>query len=364
MRRTDLPFLAVLLLTLALLQGCTSVPPVSPLPASYVTASGAEGRQLRTPDGLTLFGQWWVPADREPRAVVLLVHGTALHSGFYKPWADHLVGKGYAVFAIDLRGWGQSQGMGKRGYVRNYDEYIGDVRIAYGELRKRYPAQPVFLQGESLGGTVVLMMDALHVIPASGLILNAPAVKPNPGIGIVRAPGFLADFGLWGLGILGKMAPNSGSIPFLDTLSGFGFRDEHVRQRFINDPFCSHDALPAAYLTALSEATTRVEQNLASIQTPLIILQGTSDNLVPLSSSEFLEKNVGSEDKTLKIYPDMSHTTLHDSGRDAVWADIIGWMSATLRYHPAQTETQGRTATSSKAPPPAPSPVDSSSEPL
>lgn len=335
--------LVILCLSALCLAACTSLPTVRPAPQHYVTAKGAEGRQLRSRDGLMLFGQWWVPANaRVPRAVVLLVHGTALHSGFYQPWAEQLQQKGYAVFAIDLRGWGQSQGMGKRGYVRSYDEYVNDVATAYQEIRSRYPAQALFLQGESLGGTVVLLTSLLNVVPADGLILNAPAVKPNPGLGMVRAPAFLADFGLWALGVAAKVAPNSSSIPFLDTLSGFGFRDPRVRQRFISDPFCTHDALPAAYLTALSEATTRITQNLGSIQTPLIILQGTSDNLVPLSSSEFLEKNVGSQDKVLKVYPEMSHTTLHDTGKEAVWADITGWMSATLRWR--QTAAGGTRA--------------------
>jgi acylglycerol lipase len=323
----------LMVLALLLLAGCTSLPELKTAPSHYVTASGAQARQLRTPDGLKLFSQWWLP-DKDPRAVILFVHGTAMHSGFYAPWAEHLTEHGYAVLGVDLRGWGQSEGYGRRGYVRNYDEYIADLQTAYREVHQRFPQQHVFLQGESLGGTVVLLASMLHAVPNDGLILNAPAVKPNPGMGMLRAPGFLAGFGLWGAGVAGKVWPNFPTIPILDVSTHAIFFDEKVRQRFINDPLCTHSMLPAAYLTALAEASSRLQDNLGNLQDPLLVLQGSKDTLIPEDSSEFLLSHVASTDKLLKVYKDMSHTTLLDSGHDDVWGDIISWLSTTLQYLP------------------------------
>lgn len=93
-------------------------PHVSQLPDSYTVAPNAEQRTFITRDKLTLFAQWWIPQKNQPKAVVLLIHGSLLHSGFYALWADHLVENNYAVLGVDLRGWGQSQGFGHRQQYR------------------------------------------------------------------------------------------------------------------------------------------------------------------------------------------------------------------------------------------------------
>lgn len=324
---------------LVLLTACASLPPVSPVPARYVAAPGAESRVFQSPDRLTLFGQWWVPAQ-PPKAVVLLVHGTLVHSGFYAPWAEELRAHGYAVFGIDLRGWGQSQGHGRRGYVGDYDEYERDLDIAWQEARSRYPGVPLYLQGESLGGAVVLLESVEHRHPVDGLILNAPAVKPNPGVGFLRAPGPLGEFNLWAAAEVGKLGPD---MPFLPIVRwhwalGWVLTDKEGQQRFIDDPACTHTWLPAAYVTALQKVSSRLKKNLAEVHEPVLILQGTKDVLVPASSSSFTLLHVASRDKTLKLYPGMNHATLHDVGRQKVWADIVDWLDRhAAQYRPDTT---------------------------
>jgi pimeloyl-ACP methyl ester carboxylesterase len=51
----------------------------------------------------------WRP-DREPRAVALIVHGFNSHSGYYEWTAAQLIAAGYAVYALDLHGRGESEG--------------------------------------------------------------------------------------------------------------------------------------------------------------------------------------------------------------------------------------------------------------
>lgn len=326
--------LLLLIPLLFALAACSSLPPASLPPAHYTAAYKAEGRLLRTPDNLTLFGQWWVPPEQtSAKGVVLLVHGTAMHSGFYAPWAEALAFHGYAVFGIDLRGWGQSQGFGRRGYVRNYDEYVRDVGLAYREVRRRYPEAPVFLEGESLGGTVALLTATTAQLPFAGLVLNAPAVKPNPGLGFLRLPGGLTSFGLWAAGTAGKVWPNFPVIPLdvpvaTEQAMKAVFFDDYARQRFLEDPLNTHTALPAAYITGIEEASSRLQDNLVNVQLPFIVLQGDKDNLVPPASSELLMEKAGATDKTLKLYKGMSHTTLHDKGHEQVWADTLAWLDA------------------------------------
>lgn len=322
-----------LVLLLALLSACSSI---SPLPANYVVA-GNESRTFQTPDKLTLFGQWWLPAKgREPRAVVLLVHGTLVHSGFYAPWAEELANNGYAVFGIDLRGWGQSQGFGRRGGVRDYDDYVADVELAWQEVKQRFPQQPVYLQGESMGGAVVLLAEESGKFQARGLILNAPAIRPNPGIGFLRAPGVWGDFNFWLASLPGRALPNMPTIPGRVLESGISLilKDRSAQQRYKADANNVHTALPYSYISALYKGSKRARNNLGKINVPLIVLQGTSDVMVPASSSEDAMAKFGSTDKTLKLYEGATHATLHDIDRIKVWPDIISWLNA----HTAESE--------------------------
>lgn len=315
--------LFALVLTLA---GCSSLPAVkSAEPEKYVLAPGAsESRHFFTRSGLRLFGQWWLPSGT-PKAVVLLAHGTAVHSGFYDPWTRELTGRGYAVFGIDLRGWGQSQGYGRRGSVGKIDEYVEDIEIARREIRRRYPGKPVYLQGESLGGAVVLLAHISGRVASDGLVLNAPAVQLNPGrfLGI---PNRFAGFGLWTAAQGAKNIPETPVLPIWKGFTWTVVRDPAVKQRFWEDPSAVHQSLPASFLVAMQDVTQRLQQNINNVRIPFIVVHGTRDVLVSREGSELLMAKAVSTDKTLKVYEGMRHATLHDIGKDKVWGDITAWL--------------------------------------
>lgn len=326
------------------LSGCTALPPATPAPQQYQTAPGADSQAvlMKTQDNLTLFGQWWKPAG-EPRGVVLLLHGTMAHSGFYYPWAQQLTARGYAVFGIDLRGWGQSQGFGRRGYVKDVHEYVDDVALAYREVKRAYPTQPLFLQGESLGGGVAVLADLRGDLPVQGLILNAPGVKARLGR---FTPGWLSDAGLWTLGNAGRAWPNFPAVPLgnkflFDHLGKTFIFDPAVHERAWKDPYMTHSTMPVSWLTAVEDMTSQAQKEMSRITTPFIVLQGTKDNLVPLKASQSLMAKTSSADKTSKIYEGVSHCTLHDFGKEQVWADTLSWLDAHTRQT-AQVEPATR----------------------
>jgi acylglycerol lipase len=319
-----------LLLLIPLLFGlsiCEAMPPASPLPQHPTAAVGATGRLMKTHDGLTLFGQWWAPHGH-PRAVVLLIHGTAMNSGFYAPWANELRDHHYAVFGIDLRGWGQSQGFGPRGYVGDYNEYLEDLSQAFAEVHRRYPGVPVFVQGESLGGTVALLAGMSNRFPMAGLVLNAPAIHFNPGYGMLRLPDGIMNAAFHGAASVLRVAPTFPVAPIVleNQLFKVDIFDPATRRRFIDDPNNLHSYLPAGYVTAMATAGDRVEHGIGQLRLPLIVLHGGSDHVIPLSCSQFVMERTSSPDKTLRIYPGVSHLTLDDTGHEQVWADIVHWL--------------------------------------
>jgi len=336
---------AALLALVLFCTGCASHfnPPRMAAPINYQLAPSADEQAIletRDDDHMLVFGQWWLPDEPEQaRAVVLILHGTLVHSGFYDLVGEHYAQQGYAVFGIDFRGWGQSQGFGRRGHVDNYDGYLEDLKVAYTEARTRYPDLPIFLQGESMGGTIALLSQVEKVVEVDGMILNAPAVRPGLFIGPLRTPHWLADAGLWSMSIPGVMTPNMPTPVYMPLIKragvGLMLKEEENQQRFLNDPFVPDTALPWSYFSSLREAMKRVKAGLGDIDVPVLIQQGTKDVLVPVSSSEYTLERLASEDKTLKIYERLTHGTLHDRRREEVWADALGWLAQQLAERPA-----------------------------
>src|SRR5215470_17314502 len=124
-------------------------------------------------DGVALPLRQWQPAG-EPKAVILALHGFNDYSrAFEEParaWAD----AGIATFAYDQRGFGATP---YRGLWAGEDRMLADLRTAAALLRARYPATPLYLLGESMGGSVIMAAAASTDPPtADGLILAAPAI--------------------------------------------------------------------------------------------------------------------------------------------------------------------------------------------
>ena len=99
-----------------------------------------------------------------PRPTPLLfVHG-AWHGAWC--WTEHFLpyfsAKGYACYALNLRGHGRSSIKGSVRFVRIAD-YVADVE----EVAARIPAPPV-LVGHSMGGFITQKYLERHHAPAGG----------------------------------------------------------------------------------------------------------------------------------------------------------------------------------------------------
>ena len=86
------------------------------------------------------------------KAIVCLVHGLGEHSGRYAHVAAALNDAGYALLGFDLRGHGKSGG--PRGHTPSYETLMDDIGRLLAEAGQRYPGQPQFLYGHSLGGNL------------------------------------------------------------------------------------------------------------------------------------------------------------------------------------------------------------------
>jgi acylglycerol lipase len=263
--------------------------------------------------GLKIFVRSWRPMGA-PRAIVVICHGVNSHGGQYVWPAEQLVGNGLAVYALDLRGRGRSEG--ERFYVENVADYVGDVAGTIKLAKSRDPGVPVFLLGHSAGGVVSATYALDHQAELAGFICESFAFQvPAPGFALAAIKG------------LSHIAPRLSAL----TLKNEDFsRDPAAVAALNSDPLIANEAQPAATVAALVRADERLREEFPKITLPLLIMHGTADKATVCHGSEFFHQTAGSKDKTLKLYQGHFHDLLNDFGKEEVMADIEAWIDKRL----------------------------------
>ena len=263
--------------------------------------------------GLNIFFRSWRP-DAKTRGVVVIVHGFNAHSGDYLWVADQLLGIGLAVYALDLRGRGKSDG--ERYYVDQFDDYVADVASLMAVVKSREPDLPIYLLGHSAGGVVSCLYALDHPSDLAGLICESFAFQ-------VPAP----DFALAVLKGISHLAPHAHVL----RLKNEDFsRDPQVVQAMDDDPLIAHETQPTKTVAAMARADERLKKEFPLIRLPLLMLHGTGDKAAKPSGSQFFYDTAGSTDKTLKFYDGNFHDLLNDVGKETVMSDIANWLNARL----------------------------------
>jgi acylglycerol lipase len=265
------------------------------------------------PKGLKIFVRSWRPAAK-PRGVVAIVHGVKSHSGYYGWTAEQLVAGGLAVYALDLHGRGNSDG--DRFYLEAFQDYLDDVDALLRLARSREPGLPVFLLGHSAGGVIASVYALEHQAELAGFICESFAFQ-------VYAP----DLALAVLKGVSHLAPHAHVL----NLKNEDFsRDPKAVQAMNADPLIAHEVQPVQTVAELTRADERLKREFSRLRLPLLILHGTADKVTKPDGSRVFHQTAGSTDKTLKLYEGHVHDLLNDFDREAVMADIRGWIDAHL----------------------------------
>lgn len=137
------------------------------LPPVATTLPGAEEVAFTTEDGLRLCG-WFVPASDAHGRAVLFCNGNAGDRSFRAPFAAALARCGYAVLLFDYRGYAGNPG------TPSETGLLADARAARAYLASRPEVDPAQLAyaGESLGAAVALALAVES--PPSALVLRSP----------------------------------------------------------------------------------------------------------------------------------------------------------------------------------------------
>jgi alpha-beta hydrolase superfamily lysophospholipase len=263
--------------------------------------------------GLNIFMRSWTP-DGAPRGVIALVHGFNAHSGYMAWPAERFAADGFAAYALDLRGRGKSEG--ERFYVEQFSDYLGDVDKLVEIARAENPDLPVYVLGHSAGGVIASSYVFEHQDKIAGLICESFALD----VGLPNAAALLIKG-------ISHITPHL----HLYTLKNEIFsRDPAAVAAMNNDPLIANEKQPAETAAELIKAAERLRENMPRFTVPVFIIHGTDDKATLYQGSQYFYDNVGSQDKTLKLYEDGYHDLLNDIIKETVMADILAWVNARI----------------------------------
>jgi alpha-beta hydrolase superfamily lysophospholipase len=265
-----------------------------------------------------LYRRWKAsPAPADPKAAFLLVHGLGAHSARWEFLAGHSAARGFASYAIELRGFGGTPER-PRGHVASFKVWDRDVLALRDMIGRDFPGKKIFLMGESMGGLIAFDLAGRRPGLFAGLVVISPAFKNG-----MRFP-------------LSAYAKLAFLLPFnprllidLPFTSGMATRDAEYAAIMDANPDELRQAslkLLAGFLPVQARAP-RLARNYA---TPSLFLLSGIDHLVDERANRKMFERMTAADKTLIEYPEMFHALNIDLGREKVFEDILGWTEKRL----------------------------------
>ena len=294
---------------------------------------------LTTADGWPIHYSVWTPDT--VRGVVQVLHGLAEHRARYQGLAERLVAEGWAVYADDHRGHGESvRTEADRGHFADDDGWskaVADVASIASLAREAHPDVPHVLLGHSMGSSLALTSLRRGVARWDGAVLSGPVgVAPTwklwGGLQVAR-------FERWRLGrtgtsaLLEKLSFGDFNKPFpgrtdFDWLS----KDEDEVDAYVNDPWCGHPATCqhwVDHLVAMYENGQEAQLAAMPDGLPMFVVAGTDD---PVSAGTsqlptlFERLRAGGVDVSHRFWQGGRHELFHELERDEVFEAVVGWL--------------------------------------
>lgn len=262
--------------------------------------------------GIHLFYRAVVPDH--PRAAVALIHGVAEHSGRYAHVMKYLADRGFACYALDLRGLGRSEGV--RGHTDRWEDLIGDVvdftRVVKGAL----PGKPVFLLGHSMGGLLVLSAGIHQPKLCDGIVASSPLLRLK-----VQVPGWKRGLAKVVGSITPRLAMDNG-IPCEDVS-----RDPAVVGAYRIDPL-RYSKVTARFYLELTRGIREAAEGAGRMRLPFLIAQAGADKLVDPEAGRMFVDRAASTDKNFVLFEGLYHEIFNEPEKQQALDCVGQWLES------------------------------------
>ncbi|MEM7095774.1 MAG: lysophospholipase [Actinomycetota bacterium] len=258
--------------------------------------------------GTRLLRRQWVP-EGVPRAIIVIVHGIAEHSGRYDAVGRQMADADFGVVSYDQEGHGESGD--RRGHVNDFGTFIDDLEDLLAEARTI--GVPIVLCGHSMGGLIAATYAVSDRPQPDLLVLSGPALG-------ALAPAAQQTFAHK----LAQLAPKAHpKLPFDPMVLS---RDPGVAEAYTNDPLIKGGG-SAALISGLFRAADATGATLDRIRVPTLCLHGRDDELVVPEASAGLEGLPGVERRVLD---GLRHEIFNEPEGPEVVQQVIDWIDSQL----------------------------------
>ena len=255
------------------------------------------------------YRQWNVSL---PKAILLLVHGLGAHSERWNFLADFSLRKSFSSYAIELRGFGQTEGL--KGDVENFNIYYDDIRSLCGIIQRENPGKNIFLIGESMGALLSFLMAAQEPDLFNGLILISPVFKSR-----LKLPFSY----YWEIFLSLFSDPKKQFyLPFNSKMC----TQDIAYQKTMDLDFREHRLATARFLVSIAFSQIRAQFLKNRVHTPILFLLSGKDELADTKASRRFFQSLKAEDKEIFLYPGMLHALSIELGKERVFEDILRWI--------------------------------------
>lgn len=299
----------------------------------YFRSAGQSG-QLIGSGGKVHISYYKIELEQE-RGAVLILPGRGEPYAKYDEVAYDLTHQGYSVYLMDYRGQGYSDRLVKsdpqRGYVRDFDDYVEDLRIYYTTIVSAKPHAKKFVLAHSTGGLVAALYTQKYGSDFDAIAMSAPMFELNTDPyreSIARA---IVTFNSM-IGLHKRYAPGQGPFNPDARFEDNDLTQSEVRFRKYRKQLADHPQLIVGgatngwLMTAFHEMDEAREQ-AQQVQVPVLILQAGSDTVVRNSGQEYFCSRA--PHCRIVRFPSSRHEILveKDAVRDPAMADILSFFA-------------------------------------
>lgn len=259
-------------------------------------------RMLETADHLKLYLQ--IDPVEDAKAVVVVVHGLCEHCGRYDHVTERLNDAGYSVYRFDHRGHGRSEG--KKVYYDSWEQNSNDLYEVVKVAKAENPGKKLFVIGHSMGGYATTCFGTRFPQEADGIILSGALTRYNTQCA----------------GPLPLDLPFDTYVP--NALGEGVCSDPEVTKAYNVDPLVSQE-MSIGLLNSIYAGVDYLKTHAQDFIAPMLILHGCNDGIVSPNDSMELFQEIGSADKSLRIYAHLFHEIFNEPIKGEILDDVILW---------------------------------------
>lgn len=257
----------------------------------------------------------WRPAKgAKAKAVILCIHGLGLDNTSYSAFGHAMAKRGYAIYAMDVRGFGSWLTIPGEEDV-GFDDALRDIMAVVKIVKNKHPKTPVYLLGESMGGGIALRAGAKYGDFVDGIIASVPSAERFQGkrMGFTVAVHLLRD----------------SDRPFNigHTVATQATTNEALQNAW-EESYKSKMKMTPVELMKFAVFMRTTQMHCKEIKdTPVYIVQGLKDRLVKPQGTYKMFDAVSADDKTMMIIGTAEHLIFETDNQSKVLLDSLSsWL--------------------------------------